>query len=877
VKELVGGRYEVLEPIGSGGMGRVFRARDTERGRAVAVKLLPEEVADDPRRRARFEREARAGARLEDPHIAAVIDFGSEDGRPYVVMDLLKGCDLRALLTEGALPWRRAVDLAQQAAWGLQTAHRQGIIHRDLKPSNLFVCRDGTVKILDFGLARAADPGEFSGEGSIDPTTLTEAGVVVGTAAYMSPEQIRGRPADARSDVFALGCVLHEMLAGGRPFNGDSSAEVMSAILRDEPAPIRQRIPPALRSLVDRCLAKEAESRPQSAAEVVASLDGIRDAEDVILVPEPSAAASSGRGVPPRSRAVFFRLAAWAAVLGLAGLFVAWALITWRQSDPATSSSNDLIPHRVAVVPFANRTGDPGLQSLADLTVDHLNRGLAGVEELEVAPASTVSAAAAGAEPGRTTAAVVADTSAGLVLSGALDAVGEVLQVSATLEDARTGTIVRAVGPITISRDAPQAVITTLRDRALMAVQDHLHPVLAFGASERWPDYRAYLAYRAWIENMGRNGEPWAALKIDPEFTRARLGIAMGLAWNDRLPQAEELLKSLESRTLNSAQAHILQGLEHHLAGRWNSAMSEFDWLHEHGHDNFFARFAQLLYGVRCNRLQRAVEAFESLGPPPFGIPIIDWARAMAGDAYHLLGRYEDELELARQWKGDSQGWIRDPSYLEARALIGLGRMDELRSLIADAQTRKDAGNFLFQVSFALADHGHTSESIEMAEWAHQWFSDTGLFEQGSVTCETCIADSLRWMGRYAEALEVYLVVERQEPDNPRWWAGVGICAAYVGDRDLAEAMIVRFQELREKIDAAEYALPARFMWAKPGVAPLGRAGIEAALGNRYDALRLIREAIAQGWYEYLWIRSWDSFRDLSDDPEFQEILRPKG
>jgi DNA-binding winged helix-turn-helix (wHTH) protein/tetratricopeptide (TPR) repeat protein/TolB-like protein len=577
---------------------------------------------------------------------------------------------------------------------------------------------------------------------------------------------------------------------------------------------------------------------------------------------------------PERPRSML-RPAAWAATVGLLGFVLGYALIAWQQPSSATSVT-DFDPHRIAVVPFENRTGIPSLHSLVALTGDRLTQGFAELEEIEVVPASVVRAASTGVDSPHLARTVAAATSAGLILTGVLDAVGDDLELQATLEDATTGSVVRAFEPIATSRDAPQEAITTLRERTLMAVQDHLHPVLAFAAGDRWPDYRAYLAYRAWIENMGRVGGP-SALELDPEFVRARLGIAMGLALNGKLPQAEALLKSLESRTLNSAQTHLFRGLEHHSANRWGHALNEFDWLRVHGGDNFFVRFAQLFYGKRCNRLQQTVEAFESLGSPPFGIPLEGWARSIAVDAYHLLGRYDDELELARRWKGDSHGWLHVPSYVEARALIGLGRLDELQLLIADAQTRKDAGNFVFQIAYVLDGHGYRSESIEMAEWSHQWYVDTGLFEQGSVACERCIADSLRWVGRYAEALEVYLEVEHQEPDNPRWWAGIGICAANVGDRDNAEAMIARFEELREKTGSSEYTMPRQYSWAMPGVAAWGQAGIESALGNRDDALRLLREAIAQGWYEYMWIHSWDSFRDLRDDPEFQELVRPKG
>src|SRR5687768_12530615 len=225
------GPYTILSPLGAGGMGEVYRARDPRLGREVAVKVLPAELSRDADRLRRFEQEARAASALNHPNILTVFDTGSEDGTVYLVTELLEGETLRERLAGGALPARKAIEIGIQIARGLAAAHEKGIVHRDLKPENLFLTRDGRVKILDFGLARLqrSDIGEA-------PTILTgtEPGVVLGTVGYMAPEQVRGQPADHRADVFALGAVLYEMLTGRRAFQRDSAAETMTAILREE-------------------------------------------------------------------------------------------------------------------------------------------------------------------------------------------------------------------------------------------------------------------------------------------------------------------------------------------------------------------------------------------------------------------------------------------------------------------------------------------------------------------------------------------------------------------------------------------------------------------------------------------------------------------
>jgi Tol biopolymer transport system component len=279
------GPYEILAPLGAGGMGEVWRARDPRLGRDVAVKVLPARVAGDADRLQRFEQEARATGALNHPNVLAVHDFGTHDGAPYLVTELLEGMTLRERLADGPLPVRKALDLAGQVARGLAAAHEQGIVHRDLKPENLFVTRDGRVKILDFGLAKA-----LGGEAGGDDSTLaaTEPGAVLGTAGYMAPEQVRGRPADPRSDIFAFGAVLYELLAGRRAFPGESAIDRAHAILNQEPPPLPAEVPAAVQRLALRCLEKAPDERFGTARDLGFALEAVA---------APSDSGVSGRGL----------------------------------------------------------------------------------------------------------------------------------------------------------------------------------------------------------------------------------------------------------------------------------------------------------------------------------------------------------------------------------------------------------------------------------------------------------------------------------------------------------------------------------------------------------------------------------------------------
>jgi Tol biopolymer transport system component len=275
------GPYEVLAPLGSGGMGEVYRARDERLGREVAVKVLPADCSADHDRLRRFEQEAKAAGALNHPNLVAVFDAGLHEGNPYVVFELLEGTTLRQRLAAGPLSVRKALDFADQITSGLAAAHEKGIVHRDLKPENLFVTRDGRVKILDFGLAKLRpelDPDAPRAEGG-RVSTATGAGVVLGTVGYMSPEQVKGDPADPRSDIFSFGVVLYEMLSGRRAFGGDTAAEVMTAILKDDPPELAKlEISSGLERVVRRCLEKRPEERFQSARDVAFALEAVSGA-----------------------------------------------------------------------------------------------------------------------------------------------------------------------------------------------------------------------------------------------------------------------------------------------------------------------------------------------------------------------------------------------------------------------------------------------------------------------------------------------------------------------------------------------------------------------------------------------------------------------
>jgi serine/threonine protein kinase len=272
------GPYEVISPLGEGGMGEVYRARDTRLGRDVALKILPDSFARDPGRLHRFEQEARAVAALNHPNILAIHDIGQHNGSPFLVSELLEGETLRTALDRGALPQRKTIEHGVQIAHGLAAAHEKGIVHRDLKPENIFITKDGRIKILDFGLAKLAQTAVARQEGITLTSSHTAMGVVMGTASYMAPEQVRGEAADPRTDIFAFGAVLYEMLTGVRAFRRDTAPETMTAVLKEDPPELSDpdhKVSPTLDRIVRRCLEKNPEQRFQSARDLSFALSAL--------------------------------------------------------------------------------------------------------------------------------------------------------------------------------------------------------------------------------------------------------------------------------------------------------------------------------------------------------------------------------------------------------------------------------------------------------------------------------------------------------------------------------------------------------------------------------------------------------------------------
>src|SRR6202522_1243784 len=326
MKNQIISHYRIVEKVGEGGMGVVYRAHDSRLNRDVALKFLPAELLNNENARALLIREAQTASALNHPNICTIYDVGDQNGQNYIVMEFVKGRSLTEQIPENGLPADTVIRYGEQIADAMAHAHEHGVIHRDLKSPNVIITAAGRVKVLDFGLAKHMTPGEISLQ-TKSISTLTSEGAIVGTMHYMAPELFRGEPADARSDGWALGGVLYEMAKGTRPFRGRTSYELSSMILHDSPPPLRDNVPLGLRSVVEHCLAKEPAQRYQHASEIRAALEALRTNSAVIPASVIQASAILRSIAAPRSRFVRALLVASSvAALLLITAFV-WKLI----------------------------------------------------------------------------------------------------------------------------------------------------------------------------------------------------------------------------------------------------------------------------------------------------------------------------------------------------------------------------------------------------------------------------------------------------------------------------------------------------------------------------------------------------------------------
>jgi len=750
------GAFEIIRLLGAGGMGEVYRARDTRLDREVALKVLPAETLTDETARARLLHEARLASKLNHPHVCTIHEVGEAEGQLYVAMELVDGEPLSAILAAGALPVERVLRYGRQVADALAHAHERGIIHRDLKSANVLITTDGRAKVLDFGLAKRVAGEEWATATTVGQPAFTAAGVIAGTLAYMAPEQLRGKPADARSDIWALGIVLYELAAGTQPFRGLTGFEVSSAILDHAPPPLPPAVPASLAAVIERCLAKEPGQRYQRAGEVRAALETVQSGGTIL---RPS-------GTPTRPR--WRRLAAPALAV-LAVLIT--ALVAFDVGGVRTrlriGAAGPARAVRLAVLPIVNLTGDPEQEYLSDGLTEEMIAQLGSVHPrgLSVIPRTSVMRYKKSDTPidqvGR-------ELRVDYVLEGSARREGGRIRITAKLIQARdqaqlwAETYEREMsGILALQSDVARQVAGALALTLLPAEQARLANVRrvdpdAYEAYLKGTQFRQSLTagtldaaeryYRLALQKDPTYAAAWAgiarvwtgrqqmhitpsrdafreakaaalkALELDGTEWEAHRALAGILTWGDwDWPAAERKWKQIVALNPNNAEA--LQSYSHFLmhVGRPDEAMAQI----ERALDldplsvrtlSFYA--ADLVYVRRYDDSIAAARAALRLQPDA---PV---ARNALYQALVLKGMYDEALALDReQLAGD-----RELAAALERGVVEAGYAGAQRRLaeIWSARFGKPGGVRAIDLARRWRDAGNRDRAIEWLERAYK-------------------------------------------------------------------------------------------------------------------------------------------------------------
>ncbi|PWB74571.1 MAG: hypothetical protein C3F15_07730 [Holophagae bacterium] len=874
------GHYRLLGKLGAGGMGEVYRAHDERLDRDVAVKVLPEELAQDPERLARFEREARATAALDHPNILAVHELGVHEGRSFIVTELLEGRSFRETIAAGGLAKRQVVEAAVQVAKGLAAAHEHGIVHRDLKPENLFLTADGTVKILDFGLARTIGPvgGPSQVAEAATELMVSTAGAVMGTTAYMSPEQARGQPVDERSDIFSFGVVLYEMLTGLSPFRRLTAADTVSAVLGEDPPPVSSttsRVTPVFDGIVRRCLQKQPNDRFQSARDLGFALQALLEG------PDRGWRVRSGPRIPYKPLAIIPVILAGA--LAFALLHIGYRTLLTGRSAPAGPA-----PPRLVVLPFSN-LGSADEAYFADGMTEEITARLARVTGLRVI-SRTSAATYAGS------AATVAEIGKALdvqyVLEGSVrwtrgaEAGSSRIRITPQLirvaDDSHlwAETYDRTIDDVfRVQSEIAQAVVSSLGVALLPPERTGIEAV----HTDSTEAYQAYLRGRYYEGRPHFTSDDWAremaayqrAVELDPRFAVAWAKLARGHA------RAYYLREDLSAERLQKATAAADRALELapdspevrlDLGYYWmwarrdvDRALAELDRAEQGLPNSAEVLSARADAFVERGRFEEAVDdyrrAFELSPQDADLISNVAWMLWTLRSYPEADAAADRSIELApdAEWPylfKVFNHWSWDGDLAASRTAL---------------ESLPDPGSDWGRWSWYWQDvyEGRYREALDRVATASEPWIRTKIIARPNELFAAFIHELLGEGERARqdyEAARVALEAEvARRPDDPRFHSSLGIALAGLGQSQQAIAEGRRATELLPRSKDGFYYISFA----------IDLAQIDVMVGDHDRAIEQLEYLLTNpSWISVVWLEIDPIWNPLRGDPEFQELLR---
>jgi len=848
-------RYAVEREIGRGGMATVFLAEDLKHHRPVAIKVLHPELASTVGAE-RFLREIEIAAGLDHPHILTLLDSGEADGLLFYVMPYVEGESLRGRLErEQQLPIEEAIRIGREVADGLGYAHRHGVIHRDIKPGNIMLS-EGHALIADFGVARAV-----GGEGQ----ALTSTGLAVGTPAYMSPEQASGGEAGARSDLYALGCVLYETLAGLPPLTGPTPQATAAMRLTETATPlpvVRDTVPGGLERVVNQLLAKSPADRYGAAEKLIEALDR----------PDLWAEAK------PERR--FWRQVGSVAVVLVLLAFGVFA----TQWFASRGGDLEVVPQRVAVLPFENRTGDPSLDDLGELAAERITTRLQREEVGEVVPLSAVTGAAPAAGGGDPVHAVTAATGAALVITGSFFETGDSLVVAIRIIDGATGV---QVGSLDISvlrserrGDGLEEISSRLAGGLLLAFHPDSHPAWVLSV---FPTVEAARLHREGndLNRDGRHQESitrfYAAWGQDSTFWLP-LYWAVGAYHNmGETATADSLNRVIGHRyrlQMSEVQRHFYDGTRAWFERDLETAIGMQRRVLALLPDSWVVRQLLSYYCFAANRPREALETIrEAEGQIADDRAVMGWHLNQLMTAYHMLGEYEAELQASRRSGRLGVSTPMGRAYVAGRAFAALGRADEVRKAQAQIESLADstaqAGLNMLAVALELVYHGSRGEADAAVQRAVRWFEERPERVEADLDHQMVFGAALYHAGRWEDAGRVFAPLHEAMPMNVDVLGYLGLVAARRADPESAAESSAEL----EGIGRASYRFRP-WTWVY-------RARIAAVLGQRVEAVSHLKRAFDEALFYWpqadLRFQYRFDFQAHADYAPYQELLRPKG
>jgi serine/threonine protein kinase/tetratricopeptide (TPR) repeat protein len=867
---LFAGRYEIIEELGAGGMGRVYRAFDKKIDEEVALKLLKPTIAADKGIVERFRNELKIARKIRHANVCGMFDLGEEGETLFISMEYVRGEDLKSLVHRtGQLTAGKAVLIARQVAEGLGEAHKLGVVHRDLKPGNIMIDKEGNAKIMDFGIAR-----------SLRAAGTTAEGMIIGTPEYMSPEQVEGKPADQRSDIYSLGVILYEMVTGRPPFEGDTPFSVAYKHRHEAPEDPRKfnpHLPDALIRVILRCLEKDREARFQTAQELLADLENIESEVPVSA----ETAWTARKPLPSKDITVTFSLrkfllpgliALAVIVIGVASFFI------FRKSG----SGPGLDPDLVAVAVFENQTGDSSLDPLGRMASDWISQGLSQISGLKVVPTMSVPQLSPMAKPGEKTRlplsplqVLAEQTGAGKVVSGTYYLAGDEIQFLSSITDTQKRKLLFSLEPVKGSLADKMNVIEKLRQRVMGALAADLGYSIGDWKGARPPSYEAYQEFVSGVSSRGSDlakaiGHLEKAVELDPGFMPAYQWLARSYQNMGLWDKAVSILGFMDQNRdkLTPEGALFLDRMKAESQGKNEESLRAILQLQKLAPREVLYNFLAVAEEIGLNKPRQALDLFEKVELPESRLDATWFAYWCI--AHYFLGNHKKELEVvrrARKYFPDALGLMAN----EARALAARGKIEEVKKVIEESLLSRSsigtAGRVMLTAARELRLRGYQEAFRDIAGRAVEWYRGRAAGKEASEEQRSELAGALYVSEQWEEAGALIGKLRSEKPDNIDYLGYGGALAARRGDKEEA----LRISEELKRIDRP-YTFGAQTYW---------RARIAALLGMKEEAVELLRQSFAQGNYyldiQGVFIIQAADLGPLRDYAPFRELMKPKG